>query len=600
MKNTKRILSVITASVLILSSGCDNSLPDKSEPRHYDSSSIISDSSEEESSFEVSDLSEENNSSTDESSETDTPAEEKKTHYSWAVEPSVDAEDVSVLYHFQPGCKTPGSYELDIYTVGRYNDDDYTVIKKDGKYGLVSYEGKMLLDCAYDHIVIGFGEKLIAFNDSAAAEYFQLTRKADGTFTAEESMDAQLAMGTNGRSALLWIDEESCLHQTSNVAVYNETRPVAAVVGKLDGNQPVPDYDESTTPPDFDYVFVSDNKRVDDVVYENGGNYCDGIIPFMKDGCWGYLDENGNTVIPFEYDDAFFCDPFNETEMKAFNATCETVVLCKDNQYMLADIKGEEIIPFGEFEQIRPVYKGKAWVKKDGKWGVISLDSEYFTDETENNVSGDDTADIDLTIETAKLTDSDIKPEWNNIYEMSLEYPIFKSSDKELEKFLDENVTQKILSYIATESEYEAKVMGGYNSDLSFKGYLSINGTVCNRPYMSNGASTGKYSFCVDLKNKKVLRLKDLFSNGESEIYREIAEKTDKYAEMGRNKGAFFDNALMEYDYSQAKFNITNDKLIIIFDAYEVAIGAAGAVSIEIPVSDIYLKSTIDGFNTVG
>ena len=103
-------------------------MPDESRPRHYDVSSIISDSSEEESSGEVSVLSEENNSSTDESSETDTPSGEQKTPYSWAVEHSVDAEDVSVLYYYQPGYKTPGSYEPDMYTIGRYNDDDYTVI----------------------------------------------------------------------------------------------------------------------------------------------------------------------------------------------------------------------------------------------------------------------------------------------------------------------------------------------------------------------------------------------------------------------------------------------------------------------------------------
>ena len=37
------------------------------------------------------------------------------------------------------------------------------------------------------------------------------------------------------------------------------------------------------------------------------------------------------------------------------------------------DINGDDIIENGIFEEVRPVYNGMAWVKQDGKWGVIKL-----------------------------------------------------------------------------------------------------------------------------------------------------------------------------------------------------------------------------------
>lgn len=205
----------------------------------------------------------------------------------------------------------------------------------------------------------------------------------------------------------------------------------------------------------------------------------------------------------------------------------------------------------------------------------------------------------ELIIETKELTNSDIKPEWKNVTSLSVKYPIFKTSDTELQAFLNESVTQKILSYMMTDSDHKYSISGDYEYDMSLDGYLSIDGIMSNRPYMGNDASTGKYSFFVDLKNKKVLSLKDLFSDSESKVYEEIALMTDKYGKIQYNENAFFSkNVLLDYDYSKAKFNLNKDTLTIIFDAYEVAAGIAGAIEIEIPVSDINLTSNINGVKT--
>ena len=42
----------------------------------------------------------------------------------------------------------------------------------------------------------------------------------------------------------------------------------------------------------------------------------------------------------------------------------------------MRDTAGNVVIPGGVFDAICPVYNGKCWVQKDGKWGVVRLGPE--------------------------------------------------------------------------------------------------------------------------------------------------------------------------------------------------------------------------------
>ena len=66
----------------------------------------------------------------------------------------------------------------------------------------------------------------------------------------------------------------------------------------------------------------------------------DGIIPVKKNGKWGYLNENGEEVFPFEYDDAWESNRtdyivdngIHYTDYRAFDASDGYVVLCQNRQ----------------------------------------------------------------------------------------------------------------------------------------------------------------------------------------------------------------------------------------------------------------------------
>lgn len=206
----------------------------------------------------------------------------------------------------------------------------------------------------------------------------------------------------------------------------------------------------------------------------------------------------------------------------------------------------------------------------------------------------------ELKIETGKLSDSDIKPEWQHVISLDFEYSIFKTDDKDLKEFLDTSVTNEILSYMATDSDYNLFISGGFEYDMSIDGYLSIDGWINNHPEGGQGyLGCENYTFFVDLKNRKVLSLNDLFSESEDLVYNEIREKADKYIS---DKRSYLMNpdALINYDYEKCKFLLTKDKLTLIFSPYEISVGAVGSVEIEIPVSDINLTCVVPEVETNG
>jgi len=197
---------------------------------------------------------------------------------------------------------------------------------------------------------------------------------------------------------------------------------------------------------------------------------------------------------------------------------------------------------------------------------------------------------LEIKIETGRLLDSDIKSEWQHVISLDFEYPIFTTSDNSLKEFLDTSVTNEILGYMATDLDYNLFISGGFEYDMPIDGYLSIEGWINNHPEGGQGyLGCENYTFFVDLKNRKVLSLKDLFSESEDLVYNEIREKANNYSD----KNIVWESSLSNYDYENCKFLFNKDKLTLVFSPYEVSSGVAGTVQIEIPVSDINLTCLV-------
>ena len=96
--------------------------------------------------------------------------------------------------------------------------------------------------------------------------------------------------------------------------------------------------------------------------YSDIRQFSEGLAPAGKDGIYGYIDKDGNEIIPFEFEDAL---PFSQG----------LAPVKKEGMYGYIDKDGKEVIPF-EFEDACSFSEGLAPVKKDGMYGYIDKDGK--------------------------------------------------------------------------------------------------------------------------------------------------------------------------------------------------------------------------------
>ena len=372
------------------------------------------------------------NNTTKSTDNTDSRTSDDKNakNYSWYLAPRIEAEDIGVLFNYQP-IEKDSDGNWDIYTIDRMNLGKYMPIKKDeghglSKYGLIDYNGNIVLEPQFDQFVIGFEGTLFGLNQ--ASDWNKIVYEDENGFIFK-NYDTYY-MGTNGKAgSYYWINEENSLYKTAGTVgkKVNETRPLIAIEGVVSKyNEVVPWRSiQGKETEGFDYHLVVDNKIVE---FEKNsgfaghgifgyGHFSDGIIPIMNvEGNWGYCDTKGKIVIPFEYDSAWdnISGSYRSTDKPAYDSSNGYVVLKKGDEYALYTSTGESFIDFGEFEEILPVYSDGtnklSWVKFGGKWGVIEL--KEIKDNSESKDSKDsDSSNKKTESKTQSLTVSVTIPE---------------------------------------------------------------------------------------------------------------------------------------------------------------------------------------------
>ncbi|MCC6633996.1 MAG: WG repeat-containing protein, partial [Chitinophagaceae bacterium] len=91
------------------------------------------------------------------------------------------------------------------------------------------------------------------------------------------------------------------------------------------------------------------------------GNFNEGMAPVKQNGKWGFINNKGKVVIPFQYD---------VTSLNSFN---NGLVKVKINEYYgFINKQGEEVIPF-IYENVDDFSEGLAGFLKEGKYGFMDL-----------------------------------------------------------------------------------------------------------------------------------------------------------------------------------------------------------------------------------
>lgn len=291
-------------------------------------------------------------------------------NYTWHLSPTIEAEDIIV-----PDNK---DIELEEGYVSPY--DECALIKQDGKYGIIQYDGTNIAEPIYK-----FGSYDILGAIGVYNEYDQ-TKGAErvDVFSDKEELRIQInqerGWGYVGIT-YYWDNHKQRIYQYEGSPVYdvdNLSYNVVVQSADIEENGKVSNISEK-------YGIANQNKLLVPIEYDKGYMHSfNNIIALEKENKWTYFDKDGKVIIKN-------CDGFtsnnrvidwwtggdwynhNNDYILPYLPTENYIPLKINGQCGYYDTQGNEVIPCGTFEEVRPVHNGFAWVKKDGKWGVIKL-----------------------------------------------------------------------------------------------------------------------------------------------------------------------------------------------------------------------------------
>lgn len=328
---------------------------------------------------------------------------EQKQAYRWLIEPTINADNI---ISFDGSQVDPNNEKNTAYA-------NYSVIRQNGKYGIIDYSGNMVVPAEYDDYYTCWCGEVTLFNiineKNDEYEYCSIDSSNQVVYYAAEHHDSSPKYYWNSNEEKIYVkdaDEEQGEEYTGKKAVV----VCEADVKKSDNGF----YDISPVSEPL-YGLAKKDKLILDMqytdfyapAYKGAGLTC---IAFENDeGKWGYVGSDGKTIIDFKCDGdmSAYCGKVIDDEMAVhpYLFTDDYLPVCIDSSYGYYDIDGNCIVKPGEFDQARPAHNGKAWVMKSGKWGVIAFgDAPVEEDSSEEETTTTTTTTSYITTTTTSTT----------------------------------------------------------------------------------------------------------------------------------------------------------------------------------------------------
>ena len=328
---------------------------------------------------------------------------EQKQAYRWLIEPTINADNI---ISFDGSQVDPNNEKNTAYA-------NYSVIRQNGKYGIIDYSGNMVVPAEYDDYYTCWCGEVTLFNiineKNDEYEYCSIDSSNQVVYYAAEHHDSSPKYYWNSNEKKIYVkdaDEEQGEEYTGKKAVV----VCEADVKKSDNGF----YDISPVSEPL-YGLAKKDKLILDMqytdfyapAYKGAGLTC---IAFENDeGKWGYVGSDGKTIIDFKCDGdmSAYCGKVIDDEMAVhpYLFTDDYLPVSIDSSYGYYDIDGNCIVKPGEFDQARPAHNGKAWVMKSGKWGVIAFgDAPVEEDSSEEETTTTTTTTSYITTTTTSTT----------------------------------------------------------------------------------------------------------------------------------------------------------------------------------------------------
>lgn len=303
---------------------------------------------------------------------------ENMIDYTWVVEPKIEADDIFYIWGFNAGTSDNESY--------LQNNSQYAGIKIGDYFGLISNDGTMAVNPEYRGLT-ALGGQYLFYGENGSTYVFD-----EETSQINELTSLSFDVPENEGYYYYYYGIHNIKEEESAGYIYKEPNTAIPIPMSDKLYESLDDLVSWSKGP---FAIYNNGKLMTDFIYDECGSENSGLLAVKIGGKWGYVSEDGTEIIPAEYDASWekYGVDTEYAEGEVYVSTTSSsycyaasegyVVLVKDSVWEMRDTDGNLVMPGGIFEEMRPVYDGRCWVKKNGKWGVIEI-----TEKTESDTAG--------------------------------------------------------------------------------------------------------------------------------------------------------------------------------------------------------------------
>lgn len=248
----------------------------------------------------------------------------------------------------------------DIVEAECVNEEVIVYTDKNGKKGLITLDGVITQKADQNDIYAVTSEwrKSTVVAEGSSSEYLLYVDTESGTVTTRQYQDV-----TEAPRVPVWSDE-------SNSLVWRYANGTISSVESSDivlsaGLYPVAYYNGSTAT----YGYINQSLQlVIDHTYTAACEFSEELAAVERGSKWGYINTSGSSVIPLEY---------TAIGEKAYSFRNGLVPVSKDDKCGIITRSGAVACRF-DFDTILQGKDGKYIAKKNGKWGLLTVNSDVF------------------------------------------------------------------------------------------------------------------------------------------------------------------------------------------------------------------------------
>ena len=290
----------------------------------------------------------------------------------WVVEPSIEADRIYSLPLLSYNKKT-NHYDVSF--------GEAYVIEKDGKFGLIDSNGKIVTEMKYDSIETCVCSKkyIVTLRDEGETYSIDSNFESDWRYPHKcESFEGKSYIWDSSMNSLKIVEiSDGEQNETDSKALLPETCEIS---GSADGAKK--------------YALAYGGRLVSASDFENAGVFTGGIAALCKNGKWGYVDSTGKQVIPFEYDAVKGHDIIGRGDT-AYECSENYVTVLKGGKWGIFRADGTSVIPC-TYSSLTTVHDGRAFaLSSNGMWGILCVDEAVsngiINDSVTNETTGQET-----------------------------------------------------------------------------------------------------------------------------------------------------------------------------------------------------------------